>query len=135
MQKVQTLKRFFDAKFEYLQQARGRSLEKWKMESPWVGIGSMMECLAETHDNYKSKKGNHQYRQELEKRNKVRFAVLIRSPLETKRMIAPSVAAAAPPKTKPTVNHSQPGRAAPPAPPRQHPCIRRAHERAARAKN
>lgn len=45
--------------------------------SPWVGDGSAQQCLIETGQFYKSLKGNEEFRQELEKRVKVRFGVLI----------------------------------------------------------
>ncbi|KAJ4387545.1 hypothetical protein N0V93_008140 [Gnomoniopsis smithogilvyi] len=91
--KEYTLSRFFDTKFEYLQQApfayldamgradstRANSVKdrRERPPSPWIGDGSAQQCLVETRQFYKSQKGNEDFLQPLEKRAKVRFGVLI----------------------------------------------------------
>lgn len=94
--KQYTLARFFDTKYEYLQQAPYAYLEAIgrtgsadtsrarteKPPSPWIGAGSAQQCLVETQQFYKSQKGNERFRQDLEKRKNVRFGVLITYPLQ-----------------------------------------------------
>lgn len=77
----QTLARFSDEKYEYLQQAQRTFLQAWDMTSPWAGAGSVLECLTETMARYQGKEGSDQFCQSAEKRKEVHFSILIRSPL------------------------------------------------------
>lgn len=103
------------------------------MTSPWDGPGSVMECLTETMERYKGRIDPREFRQPLEKRKKVRFAVVIRRPLETNRMIVPEEKARVPQQAKAQakapVKKKQSARPAK-RPISQSAHIRRAHERA-----
>ncbi|KAJ4421914.1 hypothetical protein N0V82_003411 [Gnomoniopsis sp. IMI 355080] len=99
--KQYTLARFFDTKYEYLQQAPLKFLEPMgradsakaetvkgrtkKPPSPWIGDGSAWQCMDETRRFYKSQKGNESFLQPAEKRRKVRFGLLIPYSLEEKK--------------------------------------------------
>lgn len=82
----QTLPRFFDAKYEYVQQARQPFLEEWGMESPWAGPGSVYVCLTETMKIFKSQQGGEIFHQKLAVRKKVRFGILIRTSLDANKI-------------------------------------------------
>lgn len=81
------LARFFDTKTEYLQQAPPAYLPpELLMESPFVGKDSPRSCVVKASRHFKNKDGSEEFHTSLQRRQQVKFGVLIPYELDPKKL-------------------------------------------------